>query len=270
MGKRPVEVVMAIDEVKLQGLEVKDKAYQEADGGGLFIEILPDGTKFWRLRYQLADKEKVTLGKYPTYSLAEARQWRTECRALIKLEISPRALKRGDITPNDVKPEAKELANVFLNNWYWATVEKNKLKDVEIEKNTVKDAEAKSEKNGLKDTEVKIEKSAIKGTETKFEKDRVKDVEVKIEKNVAKDDEKLEKSPAKDDKTSNEDSLEAFAQRLDEEIAELSKIRQIQEKDVISAIGDDQIVDIAVTEELLISENRNVLKRLFAFVRRKK
>jgi hypothetical protein len=133
MGTKPVEVAMAISEVKLRNLKPRDKAYQESDGGGLFVEVLTSGGKIWRLRYRLADKqEKVTLGEYPTYSLAEARQWRTDCAALVKRGLSPMTLKRGDPIPDDVKPEAKELADAFLKNWCRAAVERKKIKDAEI------------------------------------------------------------------------------------------------------------------------------------------
>ncbi|WP_223163452.1 Arm DNA-binding domain-containing protein [Methylococcus geothermalis] len=46
------------------------KAYQSADGGGLFVEVMPGGAKVWRFRYRLGGRgskqEKVTLGNYPT------------------------------------------------------------------------------------------------------------------------------------------------------------------------------------------------------------
>jgi len=124
---------MALSDPKLRNLKPKEKAYQVADGGGLFIEILTSGSKIWRLRYRRNEKqEKVTLGEYPTYSLAEARQWGTDCAALVKRGLSPMALKRGDAIPDDVKPEAKELANAFLKNWCWASVERKKIKEAEL------------------------------------------------------------------------------------------------------------------------------------------
>lgn len=124
---------MAISEVKLRNLKPRDKAYQESDDGGLFVEVLTSGSKIWRLRYRGANKqEKITLGEYPAYSLAEARQWRTDCTALVKRGLSPMTLKRGDAIPDDVKSEAKELANAFLKNWCMAVVERKKIKDAEI------------------------------------------------------------------------------------------------------------------------------------------
>lgn len=54
---------MAISDTKLRKLQAKDKPYQIADGGGLYVEILPSGRKVWRLRYRLKGvQEKATLG----------------------------------------------------------------------------------------------------------------------------------------------------------------------------------------------------------------
>ena len=83
---------MALTDTKLRNLKSGDKAYQEADEGGLFVEVMPGGAKVWRMRYRLAIKqEKITLGDYPTYSLAEARTWRDDCKALAGRGLSPMA-----------------------------------------------------------------------------------------------------------------------------------------------------------------------------------
>ncbi len=125
---------MAIKEDDLPSLKPKDKAYRILDGGGLAIEIFPDGAKYWRLRYQLASKEMVTLGKYPKYSLAEARRWRIQCNKLISLGISPKALKLSQIKPTELPPKEKELADIFLNNWCRSAIKKIKNKGQEIKK----------------------------------------------------------------------------------------------------------------------------------------
>jgi len=43
---------MALTDIKLRHLKPGEKAYIEADGGGLFIEVTPKGTKVWKLRYR--------------------------------------------------------------------------------------------------------------------------------------------------------------------------------------------------------------------------
>lgn len=123
---------MALTDTKLRNLKPGEKAYQEADEGGLFVEVMPGGAKVWRLRYRLAGKqEKVTLGDYPTYSLGEARTWRDDCKALAGRGLSPMALKRGDPVPNDAAPAVKEMAQAFVRNWCMKTVERAKVKEAE-------------------------------------------------------------------------------------------------------------------------------------------
>ena len=44
------------------------------DGGGLYLEVTPAGGKIFRLKYRINGKEKtLTIGKYPSVSLSEAR-----------------------------------------------------------------------------------------------------------------------------------------------------------------------------------------------------
>lgn len=124
--------IMALTDTKLRNLKPGQKAYQEADEGGLFVDVMPGGAKVWRLRYRLAGKqEKVTLGDYPTYSLAEARTWRNDCKALAGRGLSPMALKRGDPIPGDTAPAVKELAQAFIRNWCMKAVERVKAKEAE-------------------------------------------------------------------------------------------------------------------------------------------
>lgn len=123
---------MALSETKLRNLKPREKAYQEADEGGLFVEVMPGGAKVWRLRYRLAGKqEKVTLGEFPTYSRGEARTWRDDCKVLSGRGLSPMALKRGDPVPADTAPAVKEMAQAFIRTWCMKAVERAKAKEAE-------------------------------------------------------------------------------------------------------------------------------------------
>jgi len=58
-----------------------DKARKLSDGGGLYLEIMPSGSKYWRLKYRFNDKEKrLAIGVFPAISLAEAREERDRAR----------------------------------------------------------------------------------------------------------------------------------------------------------------------------------------------
>lgn len=64
------------------------------DSEGLYLEVLPAGGKYWRLKYRFAKKEKrLGLGVYgdrpPKVSLKEARQKRDDARQLLSRGLDP-------------------------------------------------------------------------------------------------------------------------------------------------------------------------------------
>lgn len=73
----------------------KDKPYSLTDGGGLFVEVMPGGSKVWRYKYHRAGKrEKVTLGPYPALSIKDARDRHEELRSQLVKGDSPAKVKR--------------------------------------------------------------------------------------------------------------------------------------------------------------------------------
>lgn len=66
-----------------------------ADSHGLYLEVLPGGGKYWRLKYRFGGKEKrLGLGVYPTVSLARARQESEKSRALLAEGLDPSAARQ--------------------------------------------------------------------------------------------------------------------------------------------------------------------------------
>ncbi|GAB6047387.1 tyrosine-type recombinase/integrase [Methyloparacoccus murrellii] len=124
---------MSLSDTKLRNLKPAEARYQVADEKGLYVEVQPGGAKTFRYRYRLGGREskqeKVTLGDYPTYSLAEARTWRDDCKALAGRGLSPMAMKRGDAIPEDAAPAVKELAQAFIREWCLKTREKARIKE---------------------------------------------------------------------------------------------------------------------------------------------
>lgn len=66
------------------------KPQKMADGGGLYIEIRPSGSKLWRYRYRIDGKENIfALGEYPEISLEKAREAHKGARQLVKQGVHP-------------------------------------------------------------------------------------------------------------------------------------------------------------------------------------
>ena len=97
------------------------------DGGGLYLEVTPAGGKVFRLKYRIDGKEKtLTIGKYPTVSLVEARQAADSARRMIAQEQDPSAMKQ------QAKQERKTaLLNTFANvtkAWHEKTTKRKSWK----------------------------------------------------------------------------------------------------------------------------------------------
>lgn len=49
-----------------------EKAYKLADGAGLYLEVVPSGSRYWRMKYRFNGKEKrmafVSIRQYPLHS----------------------------------------------------------------------------------------------------------------------------------------------------------------------------------------------------------
>ncbi|ANA32270.1 Prophage integrase IntA [Ralstonia mannitolilytica] len=61
-----------------------------ADGGGLYLQISPSGSRSWIYRYSLAKRAReMGLGPLSAISLAEARAEAARCRKLVAADIDP-------------------------------------------------------------------------------------------------------------------------------------------------------------------------------------
>ena len=60
------------------------------DGGGLYLELAPNGGKWWRLKFRFTGKEKrLSLGVYPHVALKQARERRDEARKMLANGVDP-------------------------------------------------------------------------------------------------------------------------------------------------------------------------------------
>lgn len=81
---------------EVKNAKPKDGEYVLSDGGGLQLRVLKNGTKSWRIVYQNPETRKPTslsLGTYPSLSIANARKITREQRELIAQGIDPKAHK---------------------------------------------------------------------------------------------------------------------------------------------------------------------------------
>ncbi len=88
---------MKLNDRKCKNAKPEKKPYKVSDGGGLYLLVTPDGSKYWRQKYRYFDKEKLlAFGVYPLVSLADAREKRETAKKQLISGNDPSSVKRSD------------------------------------------------------------------------------------------------------------------------------------------------------------------------------
>ncbi|HGJ4479844.1 TPA: tyrosine-type recombinase/integrase [Salmonella enterica subsp. diarizonae] len=115
---------MKLNARQVETAKPKDKPYKMTDGGGLYLLVKTNGSRYWRLKYRIDGKEKLlALGVYPDVSLADARAKRDEARKGIAGGIDPLEAKKEQKVEREaqVKNTFQEIAlewhNMKVKKW---------------------------------------------------------------------------------------------------------------------------------------------------------
>ncbi len=86
---------MALSDVKVRNAKPREQRYRLADADGLYIEVMPTGRRYWRMRYTYRGKRRwLTVGVYPAMTLAAARRECRERRELLDAGKDPLAERK--------------------------------------------------------------------------------------------------------------------------------------------------------------------------------
>ncbi len=96
-----------LTDLALRNAKVLENDSRLNDGGGLYLLIKPKGAKWWRLDYTFGAKRKtLSVGVYPSVTLADARR---------KAEEARNSVANG-IDPSDTRKATKETQKQVLAN----------------------------------------------------------------------------------------------------------------------------------------------------------
>ncbi len=88
--------VAPLTDSRIRQTGVAAKPLKLADGGGMYLLMNPDGSRYWRLDYRFDGKRKtLALGVYPEVSLAEARKRRNAAKTLLAEGRDPGAVRKA-------------------------------------------------------------------------------------------------------------------------------------------------------------------------------
>jgi integrase len=94
---------MKLNELKCKSAKPSAKSYKLFDGAGLYLEVMPGGSKHWRYKYYQGGKEKrLSFGRYPALPLKVAREKLLEVKT---------KMERGE----PLEPAAPQVAVTFAS-----------------------------------------------------------------------------------------------------------------------------------------------------------
>ena len=117
---------MALSNTAILNAKPSEKPYKLYDSDGLFMQVTPNGGKWWRFKYRFEGKEKLlSFGTYPEVSLVNARERRDSSRKLLAEDppIDPSVKRKDDIIKN--KLNSSNSFELVARDW-WQSYMKSK------------------------------------------------------------------------------------------------------------------------------------------------
>ncbi len=83
---------MGLTDLQIKRLVPREKRFEVGDGKGLYVRVFPTGVKAWVFRYNFEGiPRRMTFGKYPSMTLAEAREVHGKALAEVERGVDPGA-----------------------------------------------------------------------------------------------------------------------------------------------------------------------------------
>jgi integrase len=130
---------MKFTDRQIQNLKIKNQRYEVFEDRGFGVRVSSTGRKTFIYLYRMPGeikKRRLTLGNYPTLSLAEAHLQYAEAREMVARGIDPGAKAITEKEDERSAPTVAALANEYLEKWAkarkrsWATDKRIIEKDV--------------------------------------------------------------------------------------------------------------------------------------------
>jgi hypothetical protein len=121
-----------LTDIQVRNAKPKDKPYTLADGGGMYLEVAPTGSKIWRMAYSQPNGKntRMTFGAYPEVMLLDARQKRMIAKKQKAAGTDPAQAKRIDkiskatASANTFEAVAREWHANKLDTWQERTAKR--------------------------------------------------------------------------------------------------------------------------------------------------
>ncbi|MCB1651494.1 MAG: DUF4102 domain-containing protein [Alphaproteobacteria bacterium] len=109
---------MKLTNLQCKNAKPKEKPYKLAAGRGLYLEVMPNGSKYWRMKYRIKvggkyKERRMAFGVYPEVSIKEAADRRPRRPLTVRSGHTPTL--PGRKPRSDVLTERHPLSEGFLS-----------------------------------------------------------------------------------------------------------------------------------------------------------
>ena len=125
--------VRRLNNTEVEKAKPKDKPYTLTDGDGLFLLVMPSGSKTWQFNYYrpiTKKRVKFSLGAYPSITIAQARAIREGYRALLANGVDPQIHKQEQL-----KQEEESADTFFKIAELWKEKRSKQVEPMTMKKN---------------------------------------------------------------------------------------------------------------------------------------
>ena len=120
---------MALTDTAIRKAKPGEKAVRMFDERGLYLEVSPNGGKWWRFKFRFEGKEKLlSMGTFPDTSLKKARERRDAAREQLAEGIDPSAARKAHKAAKQVEAlnTLEAVARAWLDHRADAWVERTR------------------------------------------------------------------------------------------------------------------------------------------------
>jgi integrase len=108
---------MPLTDTAIRNTKPGAKPTKLSDGGGLYLLLNPNGSRWWRLDYRFMGKRKtLSMGVYPDVGLKDARTRRDDARKLLAADVDP-GENRKAVKASKMEQSTNSL-EVVTREWY--------------------------------------------------------------------------------------------------------------------------------------------------------
>ena len=102
---------MHCSDAEIQALQPGVKLYKVFFGHGLYIQVNPSGSKYWRMKYRLGGKEGTySIGVFPEVSAPEAVKAQQHARRLVRQGENPTSVRHNTEKLKEKSPSKKAFS----------------------------------------------------------------------------------------------------------------------------------------------------------------